>query len=259
MITLNRSLPGHALRALAFGTLFIAMASGVAADVVAFDNYRLTPSGLRPGGSVFNTSRWAGQAINLDAGAPSQTITGFDVPVLHSAAGSGLLPGQLRLRVRVYDTYSSSSSPVFGSLLGEQTIVAPYGTVAGTVHYTPWTGSPQLVLPTPITVSGLSSIGIAMIYEVNTGGGWIVDPTIMTVGLAAATGPTVGSTAMPLSSTYYLRHLAAGAPFGNFNPSDLYTPGSAFAGIDMRVWVVPTPGALALLGLGGLMAGRRRR
>lgn len=244
-------------------TLISALAGVAAADHLAFDNYRRDLSyAIRPGAGVLASNRWVGQAINLDPASPSLTITGFDVPVTHtSSSATPISASNLRLRVRIYDTHNPSGSPVFGSLLSDQTIASPLGTAPGFIMHLPFTSSPHFALPTPVTVTGLTTVGIAMIWEVNHGAGWVVDPTVPVAGFVSAAAPTVGSTAMPVADGLYLRHLAAGAPFGNFNPSDLATYGDAAnAGIDMRVFVaVPAPGATGLLALAGLAAGRRRR
>lgn len=51
---------------------------------------------------------------------------------------------------------------------------------------------------------------------------------------------------------------ASGLTIGNFLPSDLRDAGDNSA-ISLRLYTIPTPGAAALLGLGGLLASRRRR
>lgn len=263
MLATPRTRLARSLRAATAFTLLAGSTAAASADHLAFDNYRRDLSfAVRPGAGVLASNRWVGQAINLDPASPSLTITGFDVPVSHaSSSAAPISASNLRLRVRIYDTHNASGSPVFGSLLSDQTITSPLGTAPGFTMHLPFTSFPHFALPTPVTVTGLTTVGIAMIWEVNHGAGWVVDPTVPVDGFVSAATPTVGSSAMPVADGLYLRHLAAGAPFGNFNPSDLATyGGAANAGIDMHVFVaVPAPGATGLLTLAGLAAARRRR
>lgn len=251
------------LRAGVAVALLAGLAGAAAADHLAFDYYRRDLSfNTRPGAGILPSERWVGQAINLDPASPSLSITGFDVPVAHAtSSGAPISASNLRLRVRIYDAHVASASPVFGSLLSEQTITSPIGTAPGFYLHLPFTSAPHFALPSPVTVTGLTTVGIAMIFEVFNGTGWVVDPTVPLVGFASTPGPTVGSTAMPVANGLYMRHLAAGAPFGNFNPTDMNTiPGQANAGIDMRVFVaVPAPGTALLLGFAGMAGARRRR
>lgn len=267
MLQITSGTSGRNYRRAAAYAVSVAFAVGLAgtavADHLAFDNYRYDLSSApRSGGGIVPFERWVGQAINLDPASPSLTITGLDVPIGHfNSLAAPISPSNLRLRVRIFDAHNGSDSPVFSSLLSEQTIFSPVASTPGSVNHLPFVGVPHFALPTPVMVTGLTTVGIAMIFEVNHGAGWIVDPAVPVLGFSSAPGPTVGSTAMPVANGLYMRHLAAGAPFGNFNPTDMHTtPGAAHASLDMRVFVaVPSPGALAILGMAGLAASRRRR
>ena len=265
------------MKRLALLLLWLGTAVPVCADVIAFDHMRVR-SAFSPGGSGFTiggmglpASSWLGQAVTLSAagGGPpaSRTITGFDVP-LALMSGPDLGASEIRLRVRIYDTYSAGAGPVFGSLLSEQTIASRDSAISGFwLGLTLATPDPAWALATPVTVSSAGPIGIAMSLEWFNGSAWVDNPNLRLSTFSTPTGPIVGSSAMPGGTGTYIRAKGASMP-GNFNPADLSLLGASvpnpMVGMDMRIWVdegpvIPLPSAAGLGALGLVVLGARRR
>jgi hypothetical protein len=127
-------------------------------------------------------------------------------------------------------------------------LVPPVGTVPG-------------VAITPVTVSSLGPIGITLNWTINRqdGNGFVLLGGLsqVIVGGATAVPPTVGTNnfAAPLLGYY---RSASAETNGNFLGTSSRHIGNN-SGLLARVYTVPAPSSLALLGLGGLAAVRRRR
>lgn len=66
-----------------------------------------------------------------------------------------------------------------------------------------------------------------------------------------------GATATEPSKTFF--GVWSPIPIGRVNVWGIFSQPQPFAVDDIQMWVIPSPGAAMLLGLGGLMAARRRR
>jgi hypothetical protein len=78
--------------------------------------------------------------------------------------------------------------------------------------------------------------------------------------ISTSTGPSVGSNPLTSSGAQLYYRSPAGEFNGNFTGSSARSTGATgFTNVMTRIWAVPTPGSAALLGLGGLLAARRRR
>lgn len=235
------------------------------ADYLAYDNARFQNGNFVAGQSAISGNAWVGQSLTLMPSTPSLSITGIDAPVACIGSEPGPAGGAWRLRVRIYDSYSSSGTPVFGNLVSEQFVVAASGGLApGFIHALPSStpNTPFWMFASPVTVSTLGPIGVSYIFESFDGTAWASSTTLQTVAFANNTGPLVGSTNMPGGKGYYQRSSSALPSMpGNFEAANqLNISGWSFNGLDLRVWTaVPTPGSLALVAFSGVIVARRRR
>lgn len=80
----------------------------------------------------------------------------------------------------------------------------------------------------------------------------------VTAGLVASDFVLLGG-GVPIDFSASASPIAFGFVVGNYAPDQAYTNTVLYDNFSVTVHTVPAPGAVALVGLGGLMAGKRRR
>lgn len=257
--------------------LALAVSAPAVAQVVSFDTISNLGSINVPagGGSLASTgNRQIGQALTLAAAAGS-SITGFDTALLNNT-GAAITLTSLELRYWIWGTASlavTGTTPAFSNLLQNGTVtftLAPTGLTAASNTFFWITGNGTqagggvagVTLTTAIPVSTNQTIGFVQQWWGSTTGGApapIGGLTGLISGGTTAVAPSVGSNPFSAPGTPQGYYRSAGAETnGNFLGSSQRNIGANTNQL-LRVWTVPTPGAAALLGLGGLIAGRRRR
>lgn len=261
----------------------LAISSLAAADIVAFDQMTAQPSTAwsvpSGGGSATSTgNRFMGVPINLGAG--TTTITGFDTTMINgSGAAITFQPGwQVSLNYWIYNSWtpSTTTAPAFGNLAGSGAVAFNFNAATTlnnnsflffTQNASPGAGQVPAAgtLPgvgiTPVDVSSTGPIGVVLNWRINRndGQGFVLLGGLsqVVVGGVNAVAPAVGTNAFSGPTNGYYR--SAGAETnGNFLGSSARNIGNN-SGLMLRVYTTPTPGSLALLGLGGLVVARRRR
>ncbi|MBS0197420.1 MAG: hypothetical protein JSR77_11745 [Planctomycetes bacterium] len=262
----------------------LAISSAALADLVSFDGMTAQPSTSwsvpSGGGSTTSTgNRFLGVPITL-AGS-NTTITGFDTTMLNNTGASLALQAgwQVALNYWIYNTWtpSATTAPAFANLAGNGSVAFNIGSAGLTLgsnsflffaqNASPGPGQvpPVGTLPgvqiNPVTVSSTGPIGIVLNWTVNRadGAGFVLlgGLTQVLVGGATAVAPVVGTNNFSAPNLGYYRS-ASGEANGNFAGSSSRQIG-ANSDLMVRVYTTPTPGSLAVLGLGGLVVGRRRR
>lgn len=265
----------------------MALSSAALADVVGYDGMSGQPGAAwqvpSGGGTTASTgNRFLGVPINLGAGASNTTITGFDTTMLNNtgAALTFQTGWQISLNYWVYNSWtpSATTSPAFGNLAGAGSSALTFNattTVNANSFFfftqnsspgpgqVPAAGTTPGIAITPVTVNSTGPIGVVLNWTINRndGAGFVQlgGLTQVIVGGANAVAPSVGSNAFGgVNLGYYRSASAANDLSGNFAGSSARNIG-ANSGMLMRVYTVPTPGSLAVLGLGGMVATRRRR
>jgi hypothetical protein len=259
------------------------------ADPVAFDQFTFVPgtqwSAPSSAGAPTGTgNRQMGQAVTLATG--TNAITGFDLAVVNATGApiSNAAGSRLRLNYWIWNTVTpgaSTTTAAFSNIATSASVEAdlsllsgPFAT--GTLLFfangasqgpglTPLAGLTPGVSFAPVTITS-STVGLAFSWDLSTDNGttWTSPnnlTTLITGGAStgapsAGSNPTIGA---PVGG-YYRSPNLAGAVDGNGN----FAQGSARqignnSGLVLRVYSVPTPASAALLGLGGLVAARRRR
>jgi hypothetical protein len=271
------------VRQITIGVVLAAASSMASADIVGYDSMTgqpgtawSIPSG---GGSTTSTgNRFLGVPITLGAG--TTTITGFDTTLLNNTgAGLTFQPGwQVSLNYWIYNSWtpSATTSPAFGNLAGSGSSALTFNaatTVSNnnffffTENSSPASGvvpaagvNPGIAI-SPVTVTSTGPIGVVLNWRINRndGQGFVLLGGLsqVIIGGANAVAPAVGTNNFGGVNLGYYR--SAGAETnGNFLGTSSRNVG-ANSGMLFRVYTTPTPGSLALLGLGGLVAARRRR
>jgi hypothetical protein len=223
------------------------------ADTIAWDSMTgVTNTFFFPGSPGRS---FVGQALSLDSSAPL-TLTGFDTILLSGAAQTGLL----RLNVFVWGGFSPTASPVFSNLLYTESFNFNSISLALNGFYpleSSTAGVPGFRFTTPVALPASSPVGITLNWQINTGAGFVNTDTL-TTAVRASVPLAVGTNLNGTSPNFGFFRNASGQTNGNFLPTDGRSVGANSA-ISLRLYTVPTPGAAALLGLGGLLASRRRR
>ena len=256
------------------------IAAGASADVVAYDHMTgqanttwSIPSG---GGSAASTgNRFMGTALTLGAG--STTITGFDTTLINnSGAAINFQAGwQVSFNYWIWNTWNpaATTGPAFSNLAGNGSVAFGFNaatTLASNSFFffsqnsavgtlPPVAGSAGGIAINPTTVTSAGTIGITQNWTINRndGLGFVALGGLTEVLTVGGTAPTVGTNDFGGANLGYYRSAAA-ENNGNFVGNSARSAG-ANSGVMFRVYTTPTPGSLALLGLGGLVAGRRRR
>lgn len=230
------------------------------------------------GGSAASTgNRYLGVPITI-AGS-DLTITGFDATLLNnSGAAITFQPGwQVACNYWIWNTWtpSNTAAPAFTNLAGNGSVPFTFNApltlnnntflfITQNVSPGPGITPPAGTLPgipiAPTTVASAGTIGIVMNWKINRqdGNGFVElgGLTQVIVGGAFAPPPVIGTNDFAAPNFGYYRSASA-ENNGNFLGSSSRQIG-ANSGMMIRVYV-PTPGSLALLGLGGFLATRRRR
>ncbi len=267
------------------GLVLAVAGSAVSADVVAFDQMTAvanttwnipTATGVPTGSG----NRQMGGIVNL-AGTDTQ-ISGFDLSLLNStgAAISNTAGTIARLNWWIWNTATpgagtSTTVTVMSNLAGSGAadfnlgaLSAPFannsllfiGTGgAGAAGFPPVAGLTGGVSFAPVSITSTSGIGFAFRWDLSTDNGvTFTQPNGLTSTITGAgPAPTVGTNG--LGGLYYRSpQVSTTDNNGNFAQGSARQIG-ANSGVIMRVYTVPAPASAALLGLGGLVATRRRR
>lgn len=242
----------------------------VLADFNAYENSRHTLGGVNKAGVVAPfASRWVGQALNLSPASPSLSITGIDA-AFYFEGNRQYSAGEVRLRVRIYDTFNPVGSLVFSNLISEEIVLSQTAFSGSLPGFSPANypvglspNTPYWKFNNPVTVSALGAIGIAYTFEAFNGSAWVSDPGLYAISYGSIAAPTVGSTAMTQGTGLFRSSVSSPTP-GNFAPTDYENPTfanpGAFGGLDVRIWTaVPAPSSFGLLAVAGALSSRRRR
>lgn len=238
------------------------------------------------GAPLATAGNWfMGQSINLDGtNATANSLIGLDLTVLNATGAVISSSATLRVNYWVWGAstnQTSGTTPAFSNLLQNGSANVALTGLGGTGFANnsflsiagPNVNTPGITFGTPIAVAGFGNIAITYSIQIDAVGlGTFTNTNGLTVGITGgaapnpvAVAPAVGSYptffngVTPATVSGYYRSLNGGTDFaGNFQQSSWRQIG-ANSGVLTRVYAVPAPGAAALLGLGGLLAARRRR
>jgi hypothetical protein len=242
----------------AAATLTTLLAAGAArADMVLFDNASAFESGAAGASGTTTGSTpnsFMGDGYQLLTGATQ--ITGFDLfPV--NITGTNFT--SLRVTVYLWDNVNTSgtinaATPAFSNLLATQTVTLTDAFNTGFFYpiEDAAVGVPGFVLTTPVNITD-DVVGLTFNYQGSTDGMTYTSLNALTSLITFGGPASIGAN---MFNGYYRN--AAGEVDGNFS-STLRSLGVANQSLAVRIYGVPTPGATALLALGGLMGLRRRR
>jgi hypothetical protein len=227
----------------------LAMAAGASADVVVFDQIGVDPSATS-GGAVYASQDFPDLPTFNIAAVDDFTTTGGTISTVEAVLG-----------------FFNTGAPSFGNVTGYN--VQFYTSLAAAAANQAGDAGSVTVAPGLVTITqpwgptadgrGLVSIPVSGI-TLGAGTFWVAVQPIM----GFATGGQIG----PVNSTIGDLNAYQANPGGGFGfpgnmaqiDGDQITPGIQGVNLAYRVsMVVPAPGSLALLGLGGLAAARRRR
>ena len=204
-----------------------------------------------------NPRTYMSQAFSVTDPTATPTIGTVRVVLV---AGAAVNFANTRIRVTLWDTYdpaATGAATVFSNSLGTFNFTTGPVTSAGAASFVFTLG-----LGAGVPLTGLTNHGISFNWQSDAAGtGAFIDNSLLTTALrTGATGSpppalTLGSNLNPAGG--YFRNASG---LTNFNA----TAGDArsitnVGGLAFELIAVPTPGAAALLGMGGLMAARRRR
>jgi len=231
-----------------------AMTSMANAQTVVYD-------GLNVGtGATFTSATprtLMGQGFSITDPAATPLVSQIRVVMVAGGAVNYLAS---RLNLTLWDTYDATATGTalaFSNSLGTTTFNTGPVTTTGATALTF-----TLNFATPIALTGATGHGITFNWQSDAAGtGTFINNTLLTTALRAGTGGpppalTVGANLNP--SGGYFRN-AAGLTTGNFQANDARAITNVGGLMFEITTVVPTPGAAALLGMGGLLAARRRR
>lgn len=242
-------------------------------SITTATSVNIPSNGVAAGGIVGSGNRYIGGAINVAtpaAGTPLN-VAGFDC-VFINATGAPLTATNLTLHYWVWDSANvaaAATANVFSTLVGSGVVNLGNITAFPNNSFVWITGdgtqngggSPGINLgnTNQIPISSNGPIGVTFAWSANIGSGdQFINGMVPAVRGGGANGiENIGSNAFPPTAEGYLRSFN-GQTNGNFLGGDARNIGANSAS-EMRVWVVPTPAAGSLLGLGGLLAARRRR
>jgi hypothetical protein len=216
------------------------------------------------GFSAFSTSStsnyFMGDGYNLAAGTTK--ITGFDVYPVNT---SGINFTGLKINIYVWGSVNTSGTvnagtPAFGNLLATYSLTSVGAFNSG--FYFPFESAtpgltPGITLATPLTVPS-TQIGLTFNYQGTTDGVNYGNYNNLT-SIISSNAPTTGS---EVFAGYYRNANNPPESDGNFISSLRSLGGLGnFQSLAVRIYTVPEPTTLALVGLGvgGLMFFRRRK
>jgi uncharacterized protein (TIGR03382 family) len=264
--------------------LMLSVTAGAKADIVSYDHMTNQPATawnlLSGGGSPASTgSRFLGSVITLAGGAT--TITGFDATMVNNtgAALTFTAGQQVRLNYWIWNNWTPSvgTDPAFSNLAGSGNVGFNVGglslpannflfftqnAAAGPGQVPAASTLPGIAI-TPVTVASSGPIGITLHWQINRndGAGFVPLGGLSSVVVGGVGGtavaPVVGTNNFGGVNLGYYRSASA-ENNGNFLGSSARNIGPN-SGAMLRVYTIPSPGAAALLGLGGAVALRRRR
>lgn len=224
------------------GHIYIDMVSGVQYDQ-PFDNEfvgTVHDNTLNAANAAFSSTNlsniWGDDWIGAGAGIVDSVTFG----VFNSSSATGVLTSA-RVQLNFWDDTDITGATLLGNQGG--VISNPIDFTGGVFGGGLGKGFYQL-----LTFSNLSSFGITLADTYN----------IVTQQYSAVVGSNrLGIVSLGVSTVgtsfadFYQSPGSAGAGF--------YTSGTTHVNMANKTTVIPAPGALAMLGLGGLVAGRRRR
>ncbi len=175
-------------------------------------------------------------------GAGTGTVDSVSFSVFNSSSSANVL-ATATVAVRFWDNTDATGATLLGLQGGFNGNVDFSGGVIG--------GGLGKGFYSIVTFTGLSSLGINLLdtYNIVTQQVTALTGGATRLGVVLLSAPTVGTG----FTDFYQSPGSAGAGFYNL------AGGATPAYIANKTTVIPAPGALAMLGLGGLVAGRRRR
>ena len=226
------------------------------AQICVFDHMSDIENGVT-GAAAYSTSStpntFMGDGYNLLAGTTG--ITGFD---LYPLNGTTTTYDHLKITFYVWGTVNtgtvSATAPAFSNLLGAYTLTSA-GTFTNGFYYkyeNPVGGAIQL--SNPLAISS-TQIGLTFNYQGSTdGGATYASANNLTSIIATGTPAQIGS---DVFSGYYRN--ANSETNGNFTSSLRALGGLTNQSLAVRVYGVPEPASLLVLGVGAAALIRRRR
>lgn len=227
-VELARDSGQHYVYDIRTGQTTLGTLSGQRADYTAYDN---TTTAVAAGFSSTDLAADYGDTLNLAGWTPYKGVVQDNVI---SFFNSGSSAGAVFSATFGIDFYRASNGSFIG---GYTTASVSFGTGLSPGFFT------------TISITGLESLGI----NLDEGSVYMIQSMLTKVGPATRTGvaiggvPTIGTS----PNTMYVNATTVG-------PAGFYTIGTTSGNPFYKV-VLPAPGAMALLGMGGLIATRRRR
>jgi hypothetical protein len=236
----------------------LALSSSTLSAALAFNNVPTSNFSAFSTSSTSNT--FMGDGYNLAAGTTS--ITGFDV---YPVNVSGVNFTGLKINIFVWGSVNTSgtvnsATPAFGNLLASYSLTSVGSFNNG--FYFPFEGAvpgttPGITLATPLNVPN-TQIGLSFNYQGTTDGVNYQSYNNLT-SIISSNAPTVGS---EVFAGYYRNANNPAETDGNF-VSGLRSLGGlgTFQSLAVRIYTVPEPSTMALVGLSlaGLTIFRRRK
>jgi MYXO-CTERM domain-containing protein len=218
---------------------------------VSFDN--ITGRSITATSSVPNT--FMGGAYNLAAGTTN--VTGFQV-VCYNATGGATPINFIKATVYLWDTVNlgtvSAASPAFSNSLGSSSAIYDFTASGGLA--TGFYSALTMNLASAIALAD-TQVGVTVNFQASADGVNFTSVSKLTTVITYGAAPAVGSNVF---NGYYRNAGTPSETDGNFT-SALRALAVADQSVALQIMSsdVPAPGALALLGVAGLVGGRRRR
>jgi len=171
-----------------------------------------------------------GDTLSMTGGG---VLDQFSFTIFNSANAANTLPGFKSGTINI-NFFDATSSAFIGGFSGNLS----YGTDSlAKGFFDIW------------TFTGLSGLGINLSSNVIVTQNFTASTVVgsLRMGVASLNPVTVGSS----TNTLYISN--------STTPAGFYTSGTTQVNLGYEVNVIPAPGSLALIGLGGLVVGRRRR
>jgi hypothetical protein len=215
-------------------------------EVLVFDSH----TGAAAYATVSNSPRtFMGMPFDLADAAGSDPLISRVVVYLGYTGDAAQTYSQLRARFRLWNDWSSVSTPVFSNppdLIVEADVPGPITLNPGSMT------AIGLPLDPPIPLSGLTRHGIAVNFQGNTGAGLVSSDDLTPVLRYGANPVAVGSNRIP-SGVGYIN--GSGRTDFNFEPSDVGSVQQSNQALALQLHAVPTPAGGPLVQDGGFEAG----